>query len=224
MFLNHLENPYPRLAQLSIPILFHFGRGVLFEEEFIMIQNSTKLSVQANKKSWIVLDKRSILFNSCTQCLMRDLSKCQSADKSELLANNVFWCLDFLNFLQVKLWVPEEISSTFFPPEILDSVLVFFWLGGVHSVFSISYRESSLQHTKVCFPRLNALWNIMTVSINTRPQWSSSTVHFILDTQCTFSLLLVQNLPQRGTRPALQVILLATFLFFSGLPAIKNLP
>ena len=37
-----------------------------------------------------------------------------------------------------------------------------------------------------------------------------------------FSLLLVQNLLQRGARPALQVILLATFLFFFGLPAIKT--
>ena len=37
-----------------------------------------------------------------------------------------------------------------------------------------------------------------------------------------FSLLLVQNLLQRGARPALQVILLSTFLFFFGLPAIKT--
>ena len=37
-----------------------------------------------------------------------------------------------------------------------------------------------------------------------------------------FSLLLVQNLLQRGARPALQVILLVTFLFFFGLPAIKT--
>ena len=37
-----------------------------------------------------------------------------------------------------------------------------------------------------------------------------------------FSLFLVQNLLQRGARPALQVVLLATFLFFFGLPAIQT--
>ena len=68
----------------------------------------------------------------------------------------------------------------FFPPEIC--VCVFFGLAECTQSFSLHIVKA--HYSTQNFVSHGLMLFEMTVSINTRPQWSSSTVHFKLDTQC----------------------------------------